>query len=143
MTIHLIKLSVGPQKLSDLVSWQQQRVAAMQRAGQSPELMHVTRNTPKRAEELLDGGSIYWVIKGWLCARQKMLELRPLQIDGASYCGLVYEPELVRVVPRKHRPFQGWRYLDPKAAPADMPKQQDYDSLPDDLQRELMALGLL
>lgn len=115
----------------------------MQRAGQSPELMHVTRNTPKRAEELLDGGSIYWVIKGWLCARQVMRELRPLQIDGASYCGLVYDTELVRVVPRKHRPFQGWRYLDPKAAPADMPPQQDYDSLPDELQRELMGLGLL
>src|SRR5476651_2512095 len=97
MTIHLIKLSVGPETLSDLAAWQAQRLREMKRNRQKPELMHVTRNTPRRAEELLDGGSIYWVIKGWVCARQKLLELRPLVRGGIPHCGLVYDRELVRV----------------------------------------------
>jgi hypothetical protein len=73
MTTHLIKLSVGPEKLSDLAGWQAHRLVQLKRAGREQELMHITRNTPKKAEELLDGGSIYWVIKGWVCARQKLL----------------------------------------------------------------------
>jgi hypothetical protein len=143
MTTHLIKLSVGPEKLSDLAGWQAHRLVQLKRAGREQELMHITRNTPKKAEELLDGGSIYWVIKGWVCARQKLLALRPLIHEGAPYCGLLLGHELIRVIPRKHRPFQGWRYLAAKDAPADMTNQRNYDELTDALQRELAGLGLL
>ena len=139
MTIHLIKLSVGPEALSDLADWQEQHLNHMKRNKQTPELMHITRQTPKRAEELLDGGSIYWVIKGWVCARQKLLELRPLMRDGVPYCGLVMDKELVRVAPRPKRAFQGWRYFDPSDAPPDVGAGQGDDAM----MRELSELGLL
>ena len=90
MTVHLIKLCVGLDTLSDLAAWQAGRLAALSRDGRSPELIHVTRQTPKRALEVLDGGSLYWVIGGWIAARQKMLELRPVEKDGVRHCGLVY-----------------------------------------------------
>jgi hypothetical protein len=143
MTIHLIKLSVGPDSLSDLESWQQQRLKQLKRSGQKPELIHITRHMPKRAVEVLDEGSIYWVIKGMLCARQKLLELRPLTRDGVPYCGLVYDPEMIRVAMRPHRAFQGWRYFDSKDAPADIVKGQTDDDMPEKMRRELAALGLL
>jgi len=143
MTIHLIKLSVGPQALSDLENWQAERLREMERTHQKPELMHITRHKPKRAEEVLNGGSIYWVIKGWICARQKLLELRPLLRDGVPHCGLVFDKELVRVQLRPRRPFQGWRYFDPNDAPPDIVKGMADYGLPDDMRRELTALGLL
>ena len=135
MTLHLIKLSVGPESLSQLEDWQRQRLL------QKKELVHVTRQTPKRAEELLAGGSIYWVIKGWLCARQELLELRPLLVEGVPHCGIVLRPEMIRVVPRRHRPFQGWRYFDGKDAPKDMTQAEA--AIPEDMRRELAELGLL
>lgn len=140
MALHLIKLSVGPESLTDLAHWQQHRLQEMARRGHAPELMHVTRQMPKRAEELLAGGSIYWVIKGWLCARQTLLELRPLAIDGVPHCGLVLGHELIRVRPRQHRPFQGWRYLAGNDAPPDLTGTTSTDDV---LERELAALGLL
>ncbi|MCD6034668.1 MAG: hypothetical protein K0R63_409 [Rickettsiales bacterium] len=143
MTIHLIKLSVGPETLSDLAAWQAECLRGMQQNRQKPELIHVTRHMPKRAKELLDGGSIYWVIKGWICARQRLRELRPLLRDGVPYCGLVCDTELVRVAPRPHRPFQGWRYFDSKDAPPDLIKGKDDDDMPDEMRRELTALGVL
>lgn len=143
MTIHLIKLSVGPENLSDLVAWQTQRLAALRHAKQTPELMHITRNMPKRAAEVLDGGSIYWVIKGWIVARQKLIELRPLLHDGIPHCGLVLDPEMIRVAPRKHRPFQGWRYFAPEAAPRDLALGERDEDLSDELRKELAELGLL
>lgn len=143
MTIHLIKLSVGPESLADLERWQAARLKEKKRKGQKPEIMHVTRNTPRRAEEVLNGGSIYWVIKGWICARQKLLELRPLVRDGVPHCGLVYDPTMIRVEPRPHRAFQGWRYFDPKDAPPDMRKRKGSDEMPEQMRRELIALGLL
>ena len=141
MTVHLIKLSVGPDSLSDLVEWQTERLKELHRARKTPELMHVTRNMPKRAAEVLDGGSIYWVIKGWLCARQRMLELRPLERDGVPHCGLIYDPQMIRVVPRRHRAFQGWRYFDPKDAPRDLTPGSE--ELSDEMRKELAELGLL
>lgn len=143
MTIHLIKLSVGPSTLSDLETWQKQRLQEMEEQNQKPELMHITRHRPKRAEEVLDGGSIFWVIKGWICARQKLLELRPLIRDGVPHCGLVYDKELLRVKLQPRRPFQGWRYLAPKDAPPDLEKGMAEYDLTEDMRRELTALGLL
>ena len=143
MVIHLIKLSVGPESLSQLADWQGHRLQELRRNGQPPELMHITRHMPKRADELLNGGSIYWVIKGWLCARQRLLELRPLIRDGVVHCGLIYDKELVRVSPRPHRPFQGWRYFAPKDAPPDLVKGATDDAMPDAMRRQLTLLGLL
>lgn len=143
MTVHLIKLCVGLDTLSDLAAWQAQRLAAFGREKRSPELIHVTRQTPKRALEVLDGGSLYWVIGGWIAARQKMLELRPVVKNGVPHCGLVYAPELIAVEPRPRRPFQGWRYFDSKDSPPDLARQSGGDAMPEAMRRELISLGLL
>lgn len=135
MTLHLIKLSVGSTSPASLEAWQKQR------AKEGRELMHVTRMTPKRAEELLNGGSIYWVIKGFVCARNTLTELRPLVIDGVAHCGLMYAAPLIRVTPRPHRAFQGWRYLNAPAAPADL--ANGAEDMPEEMMRELAGLGLL
>ncbi|TAL37858.1 MAG: DUF1489 family protein [Alphaproteobacteria bacterium] len=144
MPLHLIKLSVGSESLADLAAWQKQRLKDMKAKGRKPELIHVTRQTPKRAEELLEGGSIYWVVKGWIVARQRLVELRPLKRDGVPHCGIVYDKKVIPVQWRQRRAFQGWRYLEPKDAPPDRkgPGSND-DELPPELRRELAALGLL
>lgn len=144
MPLHLIKLSVGSESLADLGAWQKQRLKDMKAKGRKPELIHVTRQMPKRAAELLDGGSIYWVVKGWIVARQKLIELRPLKRDGVPHCGIVYDKKVIPVQWRQRRAFQGWRYFDPKDAPPDRkgPGGTD-DELPPELRRELAALGLL
>ncbi len=143
MTLHLIKLSVGSESVADLAEWQAQQLSLLQRKRHKPELIHITRQTPKKAQHLLAGGSIYWVIKGWISARQRLLELRPMVLDGIPHCGLVYDKELIRVSPRPHRPFQGWRYLEAKDAPADLSTQDAEEEMPDDMRRELIELGLL
>lgn len=143
MPLHLIKLCVGCDSLADLAAWQKQRLKEKRAKGQKPELVHVTRMTPKRAEEVLDGGSLYWVIKGQIAARQKLLEFREIKKNGIPHCGLVYHRELVAVAPRPRRPFQGWRYLEEKDAPPDLARTKGAKGLPEALQRELAALGLL
>ena len=143
MTLHLIKLSVGSESVDDLAEWQAERLKGLKRKSLTPKLVHITRQTPKRAEELVNGGSIYWVIKGWICARQRLLELRPLMRDGVPHCGLVYDKEMVRVSPRPHRPFQGWRYLNAKDAPPDIVRGTGEEDIPEDMRRELALLGLL
>jgi hypothetical protein len=143
MALHLIKLCVGVDAISDLAAWQAQRLRDMKQNHQKPELIHITRCMPRRAKEILGGGSLYWVIKGRIAARQKLIELRPVIKEGLPHCGLVYDKELVLVRPYPHRPFQGWRYLDPKYAPPDMAKYNRSKVMPDDLQLELISLGLL
>jgi hypothetical protein len=92
---------------------------------------------------LLEGGSLYWVIKGQIAARQKLLELRPVKKDGIPHCGLVYHKDLVPVRPRPRSAFQGWRYLDAGEAPPDLAIAKGDTKLPEALRRELAALGLL
>ncbi len=137
--MHLKKLSVGSESLAGLRQWQETRLKA------GFELMHVTRNTPRRAEEVLDGGSIYWVIRGVMCARQPIIELRSMQrADGRPACGIVLAPEIVAVEPTRMRIFQGWRYLEAKDAPVDLPMAADGDeAMPPELVAELRELGLL
>ena len=139
MTVHLKKLSVGSESLASMRQWQ----AARREAGF--ESMHITRNTPRRAEEVLAGGSIYWVIKGVMCARQPIIELRSMQrADGKPACGIVLAPEIIPVESRRVRIFQGWRYLETKDAPADIPVSADGDAtMPADMVAELRDLGLL
>jgi hypothetical protein len=141
--LHLIKLCVGVETLDELRAWQKQRLAEKKKKGQKPELVHITRQTPKRAEEILEGGSLYWVIKGQIAARQELLELRAMTRNGVSHCGLVYDKKLVPVMRRPRSAFQGWRYFDPKDAPPDVGSVKGSKGLPEALQQELAALGLL
>jgi len=142
--LHLIKLCVGVDSLEELARWQAKRVAALKKKRAKPELVHVTRQTPKRAADLLDGGSLYWVIRGQIAARQRLIDIRPARAkNGIPRCGLVYEPKLVPTIRRHREPFQGWRYLDPKEAPPDVKSVQRAIGLPASLCAELAELGLL
>ncbi|MBU6419190.1 MAG: DUF1489 family protein [Proteobacteria bacterium] len=139
MTVHLIKLAVGAKDVSHLAAWQKKRAAEM------PPLRHFTRNFPKCAAELADGGSLYWVVGGVILVRQRILDVRQDQEpDGTPCTALVLDPTLVRVEGRAMRAFQGWRYLDPKDAPADLDNQAGGAvEMPESMRRELAALGLL
>jgi hypothetical protein len=143
MPLHIIKLCVGCDSLSELADWQKKRLKEKRAKGQKPELVHVTRMTPKRAGEVLDGGSLYWVIKGQIAARQKLISFREVKKNGIPHCGLVYDKTLVPVVARPRRAFQGWRYLEDKDAPPDLAQTKGAKGLPEKLQRELAVLGLL
>ena len=143
MTLHLIKLCVGVETLQELAEWQKGRLAELKKKKRPLELVHMTRQTPKRAAELLDGGSLYWVIKGQVAARQRLIDLRPATKNGVPHCGIVYEPKLVATAKRSHRPFQGWRYLNAGDAPPDLRDLKGGKGLPDALKAELAALGLL
>lgn len=143
MALHILKLCVGAESVEDQRDWMQRRLAMMEAAGQTPEQFHTTRMQPKRKAELLDGGSLYWVIKGNIQARQRLLDIRPfVDGDGISRCNLVLEPVLNETSWAPRRPFQGWRYLDPADAPPDL-AVSGIDDLPADLRRELAGLGLL
>ena len=142
MGLHLIKLCVGAESIDDLANWQERRRRERKKRGEKCETFHVTRQTPKRAAELLNGGSIYWVIKGQISVRQRLLELRPVVRDGGPRCALVLDHKLVPVARRYHRPFQGWRYLTEKDAPRDL-RAGEVSKLPEKLQAELASLGLI
>jgi len=142
MTLHLIKLCVGCDSIGDLAEWIDYRVAEARRAGRKPEHIHVTRMVPKRIGELLDGGSLYWVIKGNVQVRQRLLDVRPfVDTEGIQRCQFVLEPKLVATEWQPKRPFQGWRYLRPEDAPADLRKGKA-SSLPPALEAELAELGV-
>ena len=143
MPLHLIKLCVGCDSLADLAGWQKQRLAELRARGKKPELVHVTRMTPKRSAEILDGGSLFWVIKGQIAARQKLVGMREMKKNGVPHCGLVHDRKLVPVSPRPRRAFQGWRYLEAADAPPDLALVKGATALPESLKRELAELGLL
>ncbi|WP_316861678.1 DUF1489 family protein [uncultured Cohaesibacter sp.] len=144
MTVHLIKLCVGVDRVDDLEHWIAQRQLVRLAAGEAPEQIHTTRMTPKRRDELLDGGSLYWVIKGMVLARQRIIDLRSVvTADGISRCQIVMDPELVRTEAQPKRAFQGWRYLKASEAPRDLIALDGDDDLPPDFRRELAELGLL
>ncbi len=145
MTVNLIKLCVGAESVEDLTGWIAERVADKKKRGMPAEQVHVTRMTPKRQQEILEGGSLYWVIKGILQCRQRILELRPVTgEDGVPRCGIVLEPKVVLVEPRPRGAFQGWRYLESGDAPADLGKRsKGIAEMPPELRRELVELGLL
>jgi hypothetical protein len=139
--LHLQKLSVGTENVADLAAWQ-----ASKRA-QAPDGLprHVTRMWPKRADELLSGGSIYWVVKGSLLCRQRIVRLDEyIGADGIRRCAIVIDPALIRVVPSLKRPFQGWRYLKPEDAPKDLPAgRENEEALPPSLSAALAEIGIL
>jgi hypothetical protein len=145
MALHLLKLCVGADHIQDLRDWVSQRSLSALAAGLEPHSTHTTRMVPKRIEELLDGGSLYWVIKGQVAARQPLLDIETFTGgDGITRCNLVLGPEVIETAPQPKRPFQGWRYLKPEDAPRDLGALgDDIEAMPDDLRRELLELGLL
>lgn len=145
MTLHLIKLCVGADSLDDLRQWMAARMAEARRGGLTLRHAHVTRMTPKRAEDILDAGSLYWVIKGQIAARQLIAGIEPFRdADGIGRCRLWLGAEVVAVAPRPMRAFQGWRYYEAKSAPPDIDETQaGFANMPDALRRELAGLGLL
>ena len=145
--LHLIKLSVGSESVEGLADWQAGRRDYWKAVEGRAIARHITRMTPRRGGEILDsGGSIYWVIKGFVQARQRILAFEPAPgAGGRPSCAILLNDELVRVAPRAHRPFQGWRYLRGEDAPADLPADfaAEGDALPPRLAAELSELGLL
>ncbi|MGB3409373.1 MAG: DUF1489 domain-containing protein [Jannaschia sp.] len=141
MPIHLIKLSVGTESIESLTAWQDSARAK----GPDGKPRHVTRMWPKREAEVIDGGSIFWVIKGAVQCRQKILRLdEVVREDGIRRCAIVLEPGLIPVVPTLKRPFQGWRYLRPEDAPRDMDSRNASDTpLPAELSVALAEIGVL
>ena len=139
MPLHLIKLSVGSEDIEDLRRWHAKRLAETGRA------FHRTRMMPRRREELLAGGSIYWVIKGFVTVRQRLIGIERISYsDGTPATELVLDPEYHRTVPTPHRPFQGWRYLLPEDAPPDLGDVQgQLGEMPPEMLAELRHLGLL
>ncbi len=138
---NLIKLSVGSDSVETLIAWQDSRKLLYEDG--CPR--HVTRMWPKREAEVLNGGSIYWVIKGVVQCRQRILRLdEVIGDDGIRRCAIVLEPEVHRTQSALKRPFQGWRYLKPEDSPPDLPKGRSQDdALPDDLNRALAEIGVL
>ena len=137
---HLIKLSVGTESVDDLAAWQ----ATAHERWPDGQPRHVTRMWPKREAEVLDGGSIYWVIKGFVQARQRVLRLdEVIGQDGIRRCGIVLDTKLVRVEATPKRAFQGWRYLTPEHAPRDLSgARAQEETLPLDLQNALADIGV-
>ncbi|HER26168.1 MAG TPA: DUF1489 family protein [Rhodospirillales bacterium] len=137
-SLHLIKLCVGVNDIAHLIELQSRRLR------NEGGIVHVTRNTPKRAEELLAGGSIYWVIKKFVRVRQRFIGVeRGRDGDGRPYCSLSLDRQLVPTELQEFRAFQGWRYLASKNAPHDLDPLMDKTTMPGDMAAELRGLGLL
>lgn len=138
---HLIKLSVGTESVDDLAAWQ----ASARAQGGDGLPRHVTRMWPRREDEVLAGGSIYWVVKGLIQCRQRVLRMeRVTGADGTERCALVLDPTLVRTATAAKRPFQGWRYLAAADAPPDLAENRlAEEPLPPELAGALAEIGVL
>ncbi len=143
MALHLLKLCVGAASVEDQKSWIRKRVAQNERSGLGRIHDCVTRMRPRRAEELIDGGSLYWVIKGVVLARQRILALEPRRGgDGVERTAIILQPRLHLTEPQSRRAFQGWRYLSPEDAPSDISGRSG-NAAPPELSAALADLGLL
>jgi len=143
MTLHLVKLCVGCTSIDDLRHWIAEKRARSLENGHPYEQYHITRMAPKRDQDLLNGGSLYWVIKGRIACRQKLVSISSFKDDdGVSRCRLRLEPIVTPVASRPMKPFQGWRYLDASLAPPDITNDMTED-IPEALRQELSDLGLL
>ncbi len=139
--MNLVKLSVGTESVEGLQAWQEQYRARL------PEGLprHVTRMWPKREPEIVQGGSIYWVIKGLIQCRQRVVRMdEVIGEDGIRRCAIILDPELHRTYTAPKRPFQGWRYLKPEDSPTDMPQGREAEEpLPLELSQALAEIGVL
>jgi len=137
--LHLIKLCVGAETVKDLTDWQKNSRAK----GPDGLPRHVTRMWPKREDDLLKSGSLYWVIKGVVLCRQRIIRLdEVVREDGIRRCGIVLDTEIIRTEAAPKRPFQGWRYLEGKVAPRDLKAGTAKDDLPPKLMAALAEIGV-
>lgn len=145
MHVHLIKLCVGIESVAHLSERQQFRLSKLEAEGGACELFHRTRQMPRRRDEIVDGGSIYWVIKGVIQVRQRITDLREIRCeDGIRRCDIILDPKLAITRPRPRRAFQGWRYLSAEDAPKDLTtSDSDFNALPEAMRSELIELGLV
>jgi hypothetical protein len=145
MPLHLVKLAVGCESLKELKGWVAERIQAARKNGQPPHHIHVTRMVPKRVDELLAGGSLYWVIRGEIAARERIVAIEPFRDrDGIGRCRLVLQPKVIAVLSRPMRAFQGWRYFLASDAPPDLRSAgAGVADMPEPMRRELRELGLL
>lgn len=139
MPVHLLKLCVGVETIDQLARFQARRLA------NEGTLYHKTRNAPRRAEEVLDGGSIYWIMRGFVRARQRITGIdRVTTQERGAHCHLTLDPQLVPTVLQPRRPHQGWRYLEHADAPADADGQGGFEEEPPpEMLAELRELGLI
>src|ERR1700689_5556636 len=138
MALNLIKLCVGADSVQDLEDWIKQKLKDKRKRGEKPEHIHRTRMVPKRAAELTDGGSLYWVIRGEVMCRQRIRDVRAFRDkDGIGRCGIALDTNVVLGAPRLSRAFQGWRYLATADAPRDLDKvAKGAAAMPEKLRRE-------
>jgi hypothetical protein len=141
---NLIKLCVGIDSVEHLVDWRARQAAQALAKGQNYQSAHTTRMWPRREAELLNGGSLYWVIKGEIQIRQRLIRLdEVIGSDGVRRCKMILDPKIIRTHSTQRRPFQGWRYLDPADAPPDLATgSTKQDAIPAALAQELAALGV-
>jgi len=143
MALNIVKLCVGTDSVADLQAWQDGNRAHPRVKDRPPEPYHVTRMSPRRRDEVLDGGSLYWVVRRLIQVRQRIVDLAQVTgQDGIKRCAIVLDPKLVLTQPAPRRPFQGWRYLTQKAAPNDLVSESGGGAeLPEGLRRKLVELG--
>jgi hypothetical protein len=138
MPLNLIKLCVGVSEIEEMKSW----VKISKGTGEVCD--HVTRMFPRRKDEIIPGGSLYWVIRGMILCRQPIADLEPVMgVDEIERCRIVFKPQIITVRPTPRRAFQGWRYLTAEDAPIDMPRGSSGGDMNEKMRRELAALGLL
>ncbi len=140
MALHLLKLAVGIENIGHFRAVQERHLA------DNGSLCHITRFMPRRAEKVLDGGSLYWVVRNFIRVRQRLLDLQVVKSDegGGSKCAFVLDPELVLTVPVRRRPHQGWRYFEAASAPPDLGASiEEFGDMPAEMAAELRTLGLL
>lgn len=146
MALNIVKLCVGAASIEDLAAWQGQRLEEQRARGAVPHVFHATFQTPKRQAELLDGGSLYWVIKGQIQARQRLVGFEDgVKRDGSACCNIVLDRPLVAVRPVPRRAFQGWRYLSAEDAPPDLGRSagDDLAAMPPAMRVALIELCLI
>jgi hypothetical protein len=145
MTVHLLRMAVRVESVGHLRTIQAERMKENAKGRKKKRLFTYTRNVPKRTGELLDGGSIYWVVKRYVRVRQRILGIeRATNSEGRRYCAIELDPELVLIEPRRHKAFQGWRYFRSEDVPGDLERVlAETDDLPAELADELRDLGLI
>ena len=141
MTVHLLRMAVGINSIADLIDLQERR----RQINSDSKLFNTTRNVPKRVDELLDGGSIYWVIKRLIRVRQRIISInQEINNEGKKYCLIEIDPKQIKVEPRTQKPFQGWRYLNIEDVPVDIELSSSPEAeLPEEMLIELKELGLM
>jgi len=138
--VNLVKLCVGVDRVEDLIDWHSTHPSPFP----TGERRHITRMWPRREDELLNGGSLFWVVKGTILCRQRIIRLDRIEgKDGILRCGIVMDPNVVRTEAAPRRPFQGWRYLTPEDAPSDLRvSRSDETVLPTELSQALAEIGV-